>query len=433
VSGFRIVAGVGWAALAAAGTPAGGAAQACPVGAPVAFVNVQVLAMDAERLSGPVTVVVRDRKVSALNPAAPPPDACRVTGTGKVLMPGLADLHVHTSEREMPLFLAAGVTLVREMNGTPGLIALRERIARGGAVGPTMLVASPLLVGRPLQYRHLLLESPDEAYQAAHQMKDAGFDFLKIYDGLSRPVYDALVEAGATLHLPLDGHIPADVGLAAALAAGQSLQHMDKIAFALAGHSGDTSAFAEARRLFRGRRAWVTPTLASLRALDNAGTVEYAAGFDRPEMAYVDSASLGWWRSLSGTRSRTGASPVYRFQAALLPVLRESGARFLLGTDAGNPLMVAGFSVHEELAILVRDGGLTPYEALTAATRNVGEFLGDSLRGRVVSGAPADLILVDANPLTDLARLRTPTGVMAKGRWFTRTELDAMLVAARRR
>ena len=381
------------------------------------------------------TVLVQGGRIVALDSSPRLPlEVCRIEGGGRVLLPGLSDMHVHTAEREMPLFIANGVTLVREMNGTPGFVALRDRIARGEVVGPRMLVASPLLVGAPIEHRrYRLITSVDDAYAAANEAKAAGYDYLKIYEGLTRAEYDALVQAGRTLHLPLDGHIPADVGLSRALDAGQYLQHMDKIAFALAGHTQDTSTFAEARRLFGGRGAWVTPTLASLSALDVAGTSEYAGALARPEMAYVDSESLGWWRSLSGTSTRTSPSRHEQFLIALLRVLRETNTHFLLGTDAANPLTVAGFSAHDELEILVRDAGFSPFDALSAATRNVGQFLGDSLTGRIAVGAPADLILADANPLTSLAALRTPAGVMAGGRWFPRPQLDSMLVSARQR
>jgi imidazolonepropionase-like amidohydrolase len=419
-------------ALLMPGVSAG--AQRCPAAAVVAFVGVRVLSMDSAVVLSPRTVVVRDGTIAAINPPALPPGACRIDGAGRVLMPGLADMHVHTAEREMPLFLANGVTMIREMNGTPGFVALRERIARGDVIGPRMLVASPLLVGAPLKnVRFRLVVSKEDAYAAAHEAKQAGYDYLKIYDGLTRAEYDAFVEAGRTLGLPLDGHIPADVGLQAVLDAGQYLQHMDKLAFALAGHAADTSTLAEARRLFAGRRAWVTPTLASLWALDVAHTTDYAAFLARPEMAYVESGSMGWWRSISGAAAPRPPSRFYRYETALLRVLRETSTRFLLGTDAANPLMVAGFSVHDELEALVRDGGFTPFEALCATTRNVGEFLGEPLRGRVAVGAPADLVLVDGDPLAHLAVLRAPAGVMVRGRWLARAELDSMLVAARQR
>ena len=407
-------------------------AQRCPTGAPVAFVGADVLTMNDATLLRGQTVLVRDGRIAHVDAPELPDDACRIDARGKVLLPGLADVHVHTSERELPLFLANGVTLVREMNGSPAHVELRERIERGDVLGPHLVVASPLLTGAPLRYRHRLIQSAADAYAAAHEAKDAGYEFLKIYDDLTADAYAAFVDAGRTLGLRLDGHVPEAVGLEGVLAAGQSIQHMDKIAFALSGHSADSAKLPEARRLFAGKRIWVTPTLASLLALDQAGTPDYGARLERPEMAYMDAGSLAWWRSLvrDGARARA-RSPFYRFQTELLGVLRESGARFLLGTDAANPLMVAGFSVHEELETLVRDGGFSPYEALLAATRNAAEFLGDDTGGRVQRGARADLVLVEANPLTDLNTLRAPRGVMVGGRWLDRTELDAALAALR--
>jgi hypothetical protein len=412
------------------------AAQPCAPGAPVAIVGADVLTMESPTLLRGQTVLVRDGRIAAMGATAVPADACRIDARGRVLLPGLADMHAHTSEREMPLFLANGVTLVREMNGTPAHVALRERLARGEVAGPRLLVASPLLVGTPLRYRHRLIRSSSDAYKAAHEAKDAGYDFLKVYDGLTAEQYAALVEAGRTLGLPLDGHVPADAGLAGVLASGQAIQHMDKVAFALLGHDPDTARveayLAEARRLFAGRRTWVTPTLASLRALDRAGTTEYAERLRRPEMTYVDTASLAWWRSLErGGRRAPAASPVYRFEQRLLGVLRESGARLLVGTDAANPLMIAGFSVHDELATLVADGGLSPWDALRAATRDAAEFLGDSTGGVVRVGARADLLLVDGDPLADLSTLRRPRGVMVGGRWHDRAALDAGLAVLR--
>ncbi len=405
----------------------------CPTGAPVAFVGASLLTMDSPDLVRDATVLVRDGTIAAIDPATVPAGACTVQTAGRVLMPGLTDMHVHTDASEMPLFLANGVTFVREMNGSPAHLALRDSLARGLVAGPRMLVASPLLAGVPQRWRHVLVTTPEEAYKAAHDAKNAGYDYLKIYDGLSRASYDALVEAGRTLGLPLDGHIPANVGLEHALEVGQYLQHIDKIAFSLAGHRGDSTAYPRARELFAERRAWVTPTLASLRALNASQTTEYTTRLEAPEMAYVDSATFGWWSSLKGSRTRTGPSSFYRFMTGLLPVLRESGARFLLGTDSGNPLMVAGFAVHDEMETLVRDGGFTPWQALASATRNVGAFLGDSLRGRLVVGAPADLILVDGDPLGDLTVLRRPDGVMVNGRWYPREELDSLLWSARKR
>ncbi len=409
------------------------ATRACSPGQPVVFLNASILSMDSAVLMPTSAILIQNGVVAGINPDVVPDDVCRVEAAGKVLLPGLSDMHVHTTPEEMPIFLANGVTMVREMNGSQAHLDLREQIAKGTVIGPRLLVASTLMVGAPLQYRHRLITSVEQAFAAAHDVKNDGYDYIKIYDGLSLPAYNAFVEAGKTLEIPLDGHIPAEVGLQRVLDAGQSLQHMDKLAFVLAGHGFDSTALAKARTMFEGRNVWLTPTLASLRVLDGARTTEYADRLNQPEMAWVDSETIAWWQSLSGSRTRQGPSPFYRMELALLSTLHKAGVHLLLGTDAANPLMVAGFSVHDELAILTSDGGLTPYEALMSATRRAGEFIGDSLRGRVVVGAPADLILADRNPLSDLSVLRKPAGVMANGRWFDRQELEALLSAARKR
>ena len=407
------------------------ALRQCPAGAPVAFVDVDVLTMLDSVPLRRQNVLVQGGRVTSVGNTPLPRDVCRIEAAGQVLLPGLADMHVHTDESEMPLFLSNGITLVREMNGSPRHVQLRERLARGEVVGPRLLVASPLLTGKPLRFRHRLVTSAEDAFAAAHEAKNAGFEYLKIYDDLSAADYDAFVQAARTVGLPLDGHVPNAVGLARVIAAGQAIQHMDKIAFAIAGHSGDTSALSAAAQLFTGKRIWITPTLASLRALDIAGTAEYASRIRQPEMAYVDSASVSWWRSLIGSGTRAYApSPFYRLQTKLLPVLRKADARFLLGTDAANPLMIAGFSVHEELATLIRDGGFSPYAALLSATRNVGEFLNDSTVGVIRPGARADLILVADNPLMKPGALREPLGVMVGGRWLSRSQLQIGLKAA---
>jgi hypothetical protein len=219
------------------------------------------------------------------------------------------------------------------------------------------------------------------------------------------------------------------VGLAGVIAAGQTIQHMDKIAFALAGHDPDTSKSATLRALVRSRPVWVTPTLASLRAMDLAGTAEYSDRLRTAAANGVDSATLGWWRTLdSGRRQRPAAgSAHFQYQSFLLNVLRAERVPLLLGTDTGNPLMVAGFAVHDELEALVTDAKLRPYDALLTATANVGKFLGEPQTGTVHVGATANLVLVDGNPLSDLSLLRRPAGVMVGGTWLDRARLDALL------
>jgi imidazolonepropionase-like amidohydrolase len=404
----------------------------CARGQTVAFEGVNVLTMDGAAVLRERTVVVRDGRIASVGTSSSPDGACRVAGRGKYLLPGLSDMHAHMTEKDLPLFLANGVTLVREMNGSPAHLSMRAKLASGELTGPRLVVASPLLTGKKLQYRHRLITSEEDAFAAAHEASDAGYSFLKIYDDLSLEMYEAFVQAGKTLGLPLDGHVPQAVGLQRALDAGQSVQHMDKIAFAVGGHSTDPGNIDKVKAMFAGRQTWVTPTLASLHALGSAGSNEYRARLASPEMIYVDKDLLGWWKSMANGSRDSGPTPFTRYLDAVTKAVHESGARILIGTDASNPLMIPGFSVHEEMDALVKYAGFTRLEVLTAATRGAAEFLGDSTGGRVRAGSRAELLLVDDNPLENLSTLGKPVGVMAGGQWLDRAALDAGLKKSER-
>jgi imidazolonepropionase-like amidohydrolase len=414
--------------------PVAAANKQCAPGSPVLFTDANVLSMTNQQVARNQSVLVRAGRIERIAPnLQAPSNACRIDARGKTLMPGLADMHVHMSPSDVPLLLANGVTLAREMNGTPALVALRDSIASGKVFGPRLLVASPLLAGVPQRWRHRLVTSAQDAYAAAHDAKAAGYDYLKIYDGLSAEAYAALVEAGHTLGLPLDGHIPQAVGLEGVLAAGQTIEHMDKIVSAISGGAGlDTTRIASARALFRKYGVWLTPTLSSLKALDMAGTPAYTTRLAGPDMAYVDSATLAFWRAFGRPRDRAaGPTRYYQYEVKLLAGLHEDSLPMLLGTDTANPLMVAGFAVHEELAVLTRDAGFSNFEALRTATSNVGRFLHEPTTGTLQVGAAADLVLVAGDPLLDLGLLRRPAGVMVKGVWLDRSQLDGMLASAR--
>jgi imidazolonepropionase-like amidohydrolase len=406
-------------------------AQTCSRGQEVVFEGAHVITMDGASVLRAQNVVIREGRIVSIGTTPVGAGSCRIDARGKYLLPGLADMHAHMTEADLPVFLANGVTLVRELNGSPVHLAMRAKLAKGELTGPRLVVTSPLLTGKKLQFRHRLITSAEDAFAAAHEAKDAGYEFLKIYDDLTLDMYEAFVQAGKTLGLRLDGHVPAAVGLERVLAAGQSIQHMDKIAFAIGGHSIDTSKVTKARALFTGKNVWVTPTLASLHALSRAGSDEYRARLGRPEMAYVDADLMGWWKSLSTGQSRAAGPSAYeKGLDALTKAVRESGARMLIGTDASNPLMVAGYSVHDEMETLVASAGFSTLDVLMAATRNAAEFLGDSAGGRVRVGARGELLLVDDSPFETLATLRNPVGVMTGGQWLDRATLASNLKKA---
>jgi imidazolonepropionase-like amidohydrolase len=356
-----------------------------------------------------------------------------VDATGRFLMPGLIDMHVHAAEADLPLFLANGITAIRELNGSPAHLALRERIAAGDPPGPRMYVSSPLLTGQSWPVRHVIVPDPDSARSLLASMP--AYDFLKIYDGLSQPTYAAILDVARDRRIPVTGHIPEAVGLAGVLAAGQDLEHVEKIVWATVGHDPDPARIPDIVTMIASARIRLTPTLWSQYALMAQGTREFEALFERDEMRFVREGTLNWWSTLRRPGTTATQQPgsmgarIHGFQRDLVFALYRAGVPLLLGTDTPNPLLVPGFSVHDEIAILI-EVGIPVYDVLRAGTVVAAQALGAEGRlGVIAPGAAADLILLRANPLNAPATLRRPDVVIADGRWYGRSRLDTMLDA----
>ena len=252
------------------------------------FRDVSVLTMQDDLVLRGQTLITRGSEIAWFGPddQARIPDGAKVIdGSGRYLMPGLADMHVHASRTDLPLFLANGVTTIREMNGADWHVAVRDSIREGSAVGPRMLVASSLLAGEEQPWRHELVGSTEAAYAVAHRAEEMGFDYLKVYDGLSADAYAALAEASNTLGLPLTGHIPSAVGLDGVLAVGQrSIEHAEQIMYATVGHRPDPSAISEIVAKLAGTGIRVAPTLASQQMLALARTPAYDERLGPPDL-----------------------------------------------------------------------------------------------------------------------------------------------------
>ncbi|MEX2608326.1 MAG: amidohydrolase family protein [Gemmatimonadota bacterium] len=405
------------------------------------FRNVNVLTMQEEAALPAHAVIVAGGTITWVGAMADlvVPDGARlVEGGGRYLLPGLADMHVHMGGVDVPLFLANGITTVRELNGAPFHLALRDSIRAGQRVGPRMFVTSALLAGAEQPWRHLLVSDAAAAARIARESAAAGYDALKVYDALSPQAYRALVEAGAATGLPLVGHIPRDVGLAAVLAAGQrTIEHSEQIMYATVGHEPAPDRIPEITADVAASGVWVVPTLAAQRILTQSGTADYNARFEVPEIRFVDEGTLAWWRTLRAPDGTPPAAPddprsvrrnaFYGFQRELVAALHAAGVPFLVGTDTPNPLLIPGYSIHLEFEALT-GAGLRPIDVLRAATREPARFMGQEGEwGVVVPGAAADLVLVEANPLEDMGTLKRPAGVMVGGRWLERAALEAMV------
>lgn len=419
---------------------AAGAAEA-QEGVPIVLRDVSILTMESDTALTRHALIVDGEEIVWMGPSAElqvPPRASVIDGGGRFLLPGLADLHVHIQAIDLPLFLYNGITAVREMNGAPAHIALRDSIARGLRIGPRMVVTSALLAGDSQPWRHVLVPDEATARRVAHEANAHGFDALKVYDGLGAGAYTALADASRTLGLPLVGHIPREVGLEGVLRAGQrSIEHVEQITYATVGNSLDPGRIPAIAAQIAESKIWVVPTLAAQRILTQRRTAAYDARLAAPEMQFVGPDVLAWWKSLkapegtadapSDDQHRQRAEAFYAFQRDLVRALHDAGVPLLVGTDTPNPLLVPGFSIHLELAALI-DAGIPAIEVLRMATRDAACFLGeDGQWGIVKPGAAADLVLVDGDPRERIEVLETPVGVMVRGTWLDRENLDSVL------
>jgi imidazolonepropionase-like amidohydrolase len=419
----------------------------------LAFVGVTVIPMDEERRVLDQTVLVAEGKIAAIGPRAEvaiPEGARRVDGNGKFLLPGLVDAHAHLdSAAALILNVAAGVTLVRNMWGTPLTLHWRAEIERGARLGPTIVTAGPIVDGEPPVWSGAtVVETAAEAQATVAAQEAAGYDFVKIYNNVSLPAYDAILAAAHAAGMPVDGHVPTHVPLAHALAAGQrTIEHLTGWLVALQRRDSPffgTTALPHRRHLAEhvdesllpslvaqaaSAHVWQCPTL----TVDQwfAPPAEQARQAARPEMQFVAPWQLAEWRVPEKAPPAEYAKNARAQQllGRIVHALSDAGVRVLAGTDAPNPFVAPGFGLHRELENLVA-AGLTPYQALRAATIDAAELLGfRGVRGVVATGARADLLLVERDPLSDVRNAATIAGVMVRGHWLDRRALDDRLQA----
>ena len=424
--------------------------------------------MDGERVLRDHTVLVEGRTIVAVGPSAAvkvPARARRIDAQGRYLLPALADMHVHqvTAVWDMMLpaearvpndripydrflfpYIANGVTLVQELSATKEDIALRNRIRDGELLGPRMILA-PMIDGPQKAWPPPLstwVATPDEARAAVRRTKADGCDKIKVYSFLSRESYDAIVDEARKVDMDVIGHVPMALSVEYVLDAGQKLiAHSEELAKHTDGDYSATRIDAFASQL-ASRGVWLVPTLVTtttiLEQFDDAARV-----LARPEAVYYsDPLQQGVWRFVA--QNLYGPIPpearerlrndFEKFQLPLVRSLHQKGGKLLAGSDSILPGLVPGFALHRELRELVA-AGLTPYEALRTATVNPYEYLGETDRaGTIAAGKQSDLLLVDANPLEDIAAASRVAGVLVRGRWIGEDEIRTTMasIAAKR-
>jgi imidazolonepropionase-like amidohydrolase len=407
-----------------------------------AFINVNVVPMDKERIIKEQTVIVRGGRIVRISPTRKtniPKEAVRIDGSGKYLIPGLVDMHVHLrdyADEEMSallqLYVANGVTTVLNLSGLPRHLELREKTAKGVLFGPTIYSSGPF-ISRTTGSS----PTPEEVEQAVIEQKRAGYDIIKIHGDFTREAYRKLFVIARKEGIRVIGHAPRNLGIEVMIEERQdAVAHAEEYIY---DQSSNSRNFAEiepripsiARATARAG-TWLVPNLT---AYKNIGlqVADINAVLNRPEMKYIPPRIAQSWGPATNPYMRFKNLNIekfwaqYRFLEKLTKGFRDAGVRLLTGTDAMNPSVVPGFSLHDELSDLVA-AGLTPYEALRAATANPAEFLkADKEFGTIAVGRRADLILVEGNPLADVTAASRRAGVMIKGRWLPQSELQKRL------
>lgn len=456
-----------WLVLLVLATTLSSLAQASPSGTLV-LKNVTVIdATGAAPQPGMTVVVSEGRIVAVAKKPRRPKGAQVINAKGKYLIPGLWDMHVHLimgGEESLPLFLANGVTSVRDMGGELAVLKKwRAQVAAGTLVGPRIKTAGPILESpRFLQileylatqleppYGELLkqvvatrkaLPGPEAAEAMVQSLASEGVDFIKVRSVATPETFFALAAAAQQANLRLTGHTPEVLSLAEVSETEVgSLEHVLEVSpsppeFTPKDWEAISAGFVK-------HHTWLTPTLIADQTTrltpdaSVAAVIEDTAGALDPRRRYVPARLVDFWRlhrRLDAFEGPLDWAAIHRRGVEHFRALHRGGVGFLAGTDFGARLIYPGFSLHDELALVVKEIGLTPMEALQSATRNPARFFGleDSL-GTIAPGKLADLVLLEANPLEDISNTKKIAAVVVGGKLLDRPALDALLAQAQK-
>lgn len=397
------------------------------------------------------TVIVRDGKIAEILQGRPLYEVnTYIRAEGKFVIPGLAEMHAHIPQpapgsditREVLfLYLANGITTIRGMLGHPSHLELRADVLTQKVLGPTIVTSGPSLNGNSVKSRK-------EARAKVTAQKAAGYDFLKLHPGLKLEVFDEIVATAREVGIPYAGHVSVDVGVRYAIESGYaSIDHVDgflegmvtkKVDPNTNGFFGfnftslaDPGTINGLVRLSKTNKVWVVPTQSLFERWFSPVNADELGR--EPEMKYMPASTVeSWLRSKKNILSQSDFTQAQweafiDIRRQVIKELSQSGHGLLLGSDAPQVFNVPGFSIHHEMAGMAR-AGLSNPDILKSGTVNPAKFFDtENVTGQIKKGYVADFIVLDNNPLEDLAHLKYPFGVMVNGQWLSRAYIQAEL------
>ena len=419
-----------------------------------AITNVDVIPMDSESVLENQTVLISNGKFSVIDNAenvTVPESAVVIDGSGKFLLPGLAEMHAHIPgsqnmellEETLFLYLSNGITIIRGMLGQPYHLELREKAAKNEILSPRIFTSGPSLNGNSVK-------TVSEAREKVMAYQEAGYDFLKLHPGLTLENFNEIVKTANEVGITFSGHVSIDVGIQRALEAKYaSIDHVDGYLEGLVpedagvdpsqnGFFGynftdiaDRNLIPELAKMTMDAGVWVVPTQSLMERWAGTRAPEELAG--EPEMKYIATKTRNnWIKAVSDYQNkpefnREKAARFNQLRRDIIKALHDAGAGLLLGSDAPQIFNVPGFSIQHELQYMIKSG-LTPYEALKMGTVNPAVFFNkEGEFGVIKTGASADFLLLDANPLEDIENVQARSGVMVRGIWLPEEEIQKKL------
>jgi hypothetical protein len=455
-----------------------------PHPATIAIIHVTVLDATGAPPQPNSTILIDNEKISAVGPDSTLEISTGtrvIDATGKFLIPGLADMHIHlmgagepAGSREfiLPLLIANGITTVRDMGGDVAqLKKLKKEIDSGDQPGPKIFFTGPYLDGNPPYFQpSIIVQTPAEADAAVRKLKSEGVDFIKVQSGLKPDAYFAIALAARKENIRFVGHVPDSISATQASDAGQaSIEHLTGILLACSSREEElreqqlhppshketprqtslrqrawqqavlnSYSPEKAQKLYAkllANHTWQVPTLPLLIELAFLTPATDRAG--DPNLKYIPQNLRKIWKQgrAESLANKTPGDFLLRaklVEASLKAVgdMHAAGIAIMAGTDSTAPNLVPGFALHDSLADLVQ-AGLTPMQALQAATSKPAEFLNRSNeQGTIAPGQRADLVLLDANPLADIHNTEKIRAVFLKGECLDRAALDTLLARA---